>query len=105
MRTIRELLQNEEKIWLYIDSAELWQEFLELAKDCRFGEQPCEKWKFGHVIAVHSSGEMGHVPVFIWCMSFSNKEGVPVKYDLRKIIDGEEDRSCLSPHFKGRMIS
>jgi len=104
MRTIRELLGTEEKVWFYIDSEELWQDFLELAKDFRFGELPREKWQFGYVIAVHSNGEMGHVPVFIWCMSFGDREGVPVKYDLRKIIDGEEEIICNVPHFRGRMI-
>ncbi|SEH72675.1 hypothetical protein SAMN02910265_02353 [Ruminococcus flavefaciens] len=104
MRTIKELLGTEEKVWFYIDSEELWQDFLELAKDFCFGEMPREKWKFGYVIAVHSNREMGHVPVFIWCMSFGSTEGVPVKYDLRKIIDGEEDIICNVPHFKGKMI-
>ncbi|MCR4795986.1 MAG: hypothetical protein K5898_12625 [Ruminococcus sp.] len=105
MRTIRELLGTDEKIWFYIENEGLWENFLEFAAEFRFINVPRDRWKFGHVIAVHKSGEMGHVPIFIWCMSFGeNKSGVPAKYDFRKLIDGEEDISCKVAHFKGRII-
>ena len=104
MRTIRELLGEDEKIWLYIENEELWDNFLEMTEEFHFCELPQDEWKFGHVIAVHSSGEMGHVPIFLWNMSFGSNEGVPAKYDLKKIIDSEDDISCRTSHFRGRII-
>ena len=104
MRTIRELLGEDEKIWFYIENEELWEKFLEMTENFHFGELTRDKWKFGHVIAVHSNGEMGHVPIFVWSMSFGDKEGAPAKYDLKKVISDEADVSCRTSHFRGRMI-
>ena len=49
MRSIRELLTTEEKVWVYIGNEELWADFLRSAEGFTFGELPRDKWKFGHV--------------------------------------------------------
>ena len=107
MRTIREMLGTDEKVWVYIDSRETWERFASkaLAEGFHFGVLPFERWRSGYVIAVHKSGEMGHLPLFAWCMSFSgNCTGSPVKMDMRKYLDGEKDYICHVPHFSGMMV-
>lgn len=49
MRTIKDMLENEEKVWLYIDNEELWGQFLTMAEDFHFGVLPRDQWVFGHV--------------------------------------------------------
>lgn len=31
MRTIREMLANEEKVWVYINNSETWEKFADMA--------------------------------------------------------------------------
>ncbi|WP_296725411.1 hypothetical protein [Ruminococcus sp.] len=101
MRTIREILSEEEKVWLYFDSEELCRQFYE-ETEFRFGDLPKEKWKTGYVIGVHSDGSMGHVPLFVWCMSFSSDSpSIPKRIDYRKFISGEGDYYCKESHIKG----
>ena len=72
MRTIREMLGNDEKVWIYINGEDTWKMFVNMAvtEGFHFGELPAEKWAFGHAVAVHSNGKMGHLPLFVWCLSF-----------------------------------
>ena len=104
MRSIRELLENEETVWVYFDSEELCEEFFRSEDGLYFGELPRDRWKTGNVIAVHRDGSMGHLPLFIWLMSFgAGRERCPVKVDYRRFISGEEDYLCRSSHFSCRM--
>lgn len=104
MRKIRELLETEEKLWIYFDSPELCQRFYD-EDNFRFGDLPAEKWKTGFVIAVHRDGTMGHLPIFIWCMSFSSDTAdCPQRIDYKRFIEGAEDKLCHSSHFKGKML-
>ena len=104
MRSIRKLLKSEETVWVYFDSHELCEEFFRREEGFRFGELARDKWKTGHVIAVHRDGTMGHLSLFIWLMSFSaGIESCPVKVDYRRFIGGEEDFFCHIPHFTCRM--
>ncbi|MDD7515473.1 hypothetical protein [Ruminococcus flavefaciens] len=105
MRSIRELLTTEEKVWVYIGNEELWADFLRSAEGFTFGELPRDKWKFGHVIGVHSDGTMGHVSLFLWSCSFSeNAENYPKKIDFSKFINGGSDYLCERSHFSGRLM-
>lgn len=106
MRTIREMLANDEKVWVYFDSKETWEKFVEMAcsEGFHFGDLPVEKWAVGFVVAVHSNGDMGHLSLFIWCMSFSNCANQPRKIEFRKYIDGEEEYLCEESHIKQWMI-
>ena len=67
MRTIREMLGNDEKVQVYPNSEDTWKKFtsMAVAEGFHFGELPVERWSFGYVIAVHSNGDMGHLPLFI----------------------------------------
>jgi hypothetical protein len=105
MRTIREMLKNEEKVWLYLDSNASWEKFVETAvkEGFCFGSLPADKWVSGHVIAIHSNGDMGHIPLFLWCISFSDDaETQPRKIDFDLYMEGKENYLCTTPHFKMR---
>ena len=102
MRTIREMLGNDEKVWVYLNSEDTWNDFARMAisEGFHFGELPVEKWAFGYVVAVHSNGDMGHLPMFVWCRSFSaDVENCPRKIDFKRLINNYEDWLCKEAHF------
>ncbi|MBP3242829.1 MAG: hypothetical protein J6L99_03135 [Ruminococcus sp.] len=104
MRTIKEIIGNNEKVWFYIDSPDTWEKFkaLAIAEGFSFGSLPQDKWVYGNVVSVKNNGDMGHVPLFAWCMSFAkNVQNCPEKVDFAKYISGCEDFACTESHFKG----
>lgn len=103
MRTIREMLGSDEKVWVYLNSENTWKQFVNMAvaEGFRFGELPVEKWSFGYVVAVHSNGDMGHLSLFVWCQSFSaDVDSCPRKVDFRRFINNYYDYYCYTSHFK-----
>ena len=107
MRTIRKLIGTDENVWLYLDSRETWEEFVNMAftEGFHFGELPFEKWSFGYVISVHNNGDLRHLPLFIWCWSFSNKvKSFPRKIDFKRYIHFEDDYYSTVSGFTGRLI-
>lgn len=107
MRNLREMLGNEEKVWVYLESSAEWERFAAMAAEegFSFGELPAEKWVPGHAVAVHRDGSMGHLAMFIWVMSFAGAESGPEKIDFRRFIEGAGDCSCNSSHFRMRLLS
>ena len=100
MRTIRDILSEEERVWLYFDTEELCRQFYE-ETDLRFGDLPKEKWQTGYVIGAHSDGTMGHLSLYVWCRSFSSDSPtIPKRIDYRKFINGESDYYCTKSHFR-----
>ena len=86
MRTIRDILSEEERVWLYFDTEELCRQFYE-ETDLRFGDLPKEKWQTGYVIGAHSDGTMGHLSLYLWCRSFSSDSPtIPKRIDYRKLL-------------------
>lgn len=70
-----------------------------------FGGLPVERWAFGYVVAIHSNGDMGHLPLLIWCRSFSaDVDNCPRKIDFWQYINGEE-YYCKESQFTFNMIS
>ena len=108
MRMIREMLGNDEKVWVYLNSEDTWRQFIDMAvaEGFHFGDLPVDKWTFGYVIAVHSNGNMGHLPLFVWCLSFQkDADNCPQKLDFEKYIKECEDYKCRDPHFRQRLFS
>ncbi len=102
MRTIREMLGNDENVWVYLNNEDTWKQFVNLAvaEGFRFGDLPVKKWTIGYVIAVHSNGDMGHLSLFVWCRSFSpDVESCPRKVDFLSFVNEEEDYLCTESHF------
>lgn len=102
MRTIKEMTGNDEKVWVYIHDQEVWKIFtgMAAAEGFSFGRLPVGKWKYGYVVSVHSNGNMGHLPLFIWCRSFSDSvSNDPRKIDFSRFINGDKDYICRESHF------
>lgn len=102
MRKISEMTGTDEKVWVYIDSRETWETFTRMALEegFSFGELPAGKWEFGYAVAVHSNGNMGHLPLFVWCRSFASAaDDIPEKIDFRRYISGESDYACRKSGF------
>jgi hypothetical protein len=96
------MLGNDEKVWVYLNSEDTWKKFTSIAvsEGFHFGELPVERWAFGYVVAVHSSGDMGHLPLFIWCRSFSAEaESCPQKVNFSRFINNHDDWICNEAHF------
>ncbi len=51
MRTIREMLGNDEKIWVYLKNEDTWKEFAQMAaaEGFHFGELPFESLSLIHI--------------------------------------------------------
>ena len=108
MYTIKNLLGDKEKIWLYLDNDQTCKKFFEMAnaEGYTFGNLPYEKWVTGNIIAIHSDGDMGHLPIFAWCMSFKpDIRKVPIRYDFAKYISGEKDYICYETHIKSSNVT
>ena len=108
MRTIREMLRNDEKVWVYLNSEDTWEKFTKMAvaEGFRFGGLSVERWTFGCVVAVHSNGDMGHLPLFIWCRSFSSDvENCPRKIDFSLYINDSDNYYCYTSNFKALLWS
>ena len=102
MRTIREMLGNDEKVWVYLNSEDTRKQFVNMAvaEGSHFGDLPVESWTFGYVIAIHSNGDMGHLPLFVWCRSFSaDVESCPRKVDFQHFVNEDENYLCTKSHF------
>ena len=108
MRTIKEMLGSKENVWVYLDGKETWEKFVSMAVEegFGFGDLPAENWNFGYVVAVHADGNMGHLPLMIWCRSFAaDMENVPEKVDFSKYISGSDDYACTSSHIRAGIHS
>lgn len=102
MRTIREMLGNDEKVWVYLNSEDTWKRFVNMAvaEGFHFGDIPVERWAFGYVIAVHSDGDMGHLPLFVWCRLFApDVESCPRKVDFQRFVNEDENYLFTKSHF------
>ena len=105
MRTIREMLENDKKVWVYLNGEDTWKKFISMAvaEGFHFGELPVERWTFGYVVAVHSNGDMGHLPLFIWCRSFSaDIDNCPRKIDFLRYANDNKECLCSLPQFVQR---
>ena len=108
MRTIKELIDREKKVWFYLDSEETSNAFLEDAEAEGFsfgdGIPPTEKKGVHYVIAAHEDMLLGFLSITIWCLSFmyrGKKNGVPLRVDYRRYRSEEEDYICREPHAFG----
>lgn len=52
MRTIKNMLEDREKVWLYIDNEELWEQFasMAVAEGFRFGNLQRNQWVYKNFV-------------------------------------------------------
>ena len=88
-RTLRQLVSEKEKVWVYLESAEICSEFFSQARaeGFSFGNLPYGEWVTGTLIAIHSDGQMGHAPYFAYSMLHSDRTDI---VDYRKFTEGKE---------------
>ena len=105
MCTIREMLGNDEKVWVYINNSDTWDKFVKLAKKegFGFGNLTYEMWNFGHIISINRSDDMGHLPLFVWCNSFLyDIKCLPKKIDFLKYYNNKVF-ICKDSHFTSNL--
>ena len=98
MRTIKQLVEKEETVWVYLDNKEIGKEFLHQARAEGFR---CGGMTWDYVMAIHSDLTVAYLPIFIWYRSYCGKVGgTPTRIDYEKYQSGEEDYFCYTSHFR-----
>ena len=103
MKNIRELLEKEEYVWLYLeDDAACDELFAEAAENgYGFGALPRNEWVRGKFIALHADGQMGHLPAFVWHAAIYGRDrigGAKPCIDYRRFKAGDADPECREAH-------
>ena len=64
MRTIKELVEKEKIVWMYLESEEVCKAFYRQAHEegFYFGDLPYEQWATGYVVAVYDEVTVGYYP-------------------------------------------
>ena len=110
MRTIKELLERNERVWFYLKDKRAERAFVsELNKygakylnGSRVTEESCSP-----IMAVHSDMKVAHLMIMIWNASFSSsfekcasqELSHVLKVDYAKYHNGEDDYFCERSDF------
>ena len=96
MRNLKDLLKNNETVWIFIgDDDELKARFMKQVKDeeFTFGEETSiDTYKCGNAMAIHNDMSIRYVPLHIWSMS-RNVDGykdIP-RVCYEEYVDGGEE--------------
>lgn len=97
MRSLKELLENNDKAWVYCATKELQEAFLKQAGKEGFHT---EGIALHHVYGIGRDLHVGCLSTFIWHLSFhTGSTGFP-KIDYRAFIEGKEDYECRESHVR-----
>lgn len=100
MRSIENLLKEQEHVWFYV--AERWQkEFYEelISLGMRFmsGDNITQE-SIGVLMGISNDGTVGYVSHFIWYNSFFSSSSTPAKVDYEKYRCEKEDYLITKPN-------
>ena len=105
MRELKDLVKDNEQVWIYCENESLQSKFLNQAETEGFmalnGQKPTEL--FHHQLyGINSDMTMGYLAIMIWCLSFPKDGSVDphLRVNYEKYISGEEDYICHTPYFK-----
>ena len=107
MRQIRELTENQERVWLYLATEKLVTDFMGKAAAAGFhwadGREvsPSDQ---GYLLGVHRDGTLAHLSAYVWCLSFQcdrKGEHTPPRMDYGRFLAGEGDCICRKPGING----
>lgn len=107
MRQIKDLIQDKEKVWIYLSTDEVARCFIKQAVAEGFhwsNGEPISEATTGYLFGVHCDMSIAHLAMYVWCMSFQchgNIPGTPQCIDYEKYAAGELDYICHEPHIKG----
>lgn len=104
MRTINDLLKNNENVWFYLGENQLLKEtFASELNGLGFtflNGKSITTDQIGRIMAVHSDGKIAYVSLMVWSVSFHPGDGsygarhsfyhIP-KINYAKYISGDED--------------
>ena len=107
MRKIKDLLEQNERVWIYLKSDQETRDFMRDAKAEGFrwlngDEIPAEDR--GHIIGIQKDLRIGHVSMYIWGMAFQcDRSGAhtPMRVDYGLYRAGEENFVCQRPGISG----
>ena len=107
MRQIRELTENQERVWLYLATEALVEDFMgkAAAEGYHWADgRPVEPGDGGFLLGVHRDGTLAHLSAYLWCLSFQcDRQGThpPPRLDYGRFLAGEEDCTCRKPGMAG----
>ena len=107
MRQIQELVKNEERVWLYLATDALVEDFMARAAGEGFRWQdgrPVCPGDGGYLLGVHRDGTVAHLSAYVWCLSFQcdrRGEHTPPRVDYGRFLAGEEDILRTTPGITG----
>ncbi len=109
MRTIRELVREQELVWAYMGAEDMARRFLRQAEAegfCLSGGAPTAEAAPAHVMAIHRDLTIAYLPIYIWQWSFDRpyifaRSGmrVPKRVDFSRYCAGAEDYICRRSPF------
>jgi len=104
MRQLKELLKNNDRVWIYCEDKALQLQFLSQAEEEGFhalnGDLPTQLSPHP-LYGIHDDMTMGYLSIMIWCLSFPENGADPYfRVDYKRFISGEDDYVCHTPHFK-----
>ncbi len=104
MRKIKDLITNQDRVWLYFATTELSQTFVSQVTAEGFHISPSLASERNYVLAIHKDLTVSYVPLHCWTRAFQkNTQGVPVCVDYGKYLSGEEDYLCHESHFQSQI--
>ena len=107
MRQIRELTEKEERVWLYLATEALVEDFMGKAAAegfCWVDGRPVAPEDRGYLLGVHRDGTLAHLSAYVWCLSFQcdrKGEHTPPRLDSGRFLTGEGDCTCRKPGMAG----
>lgn len=104
MRTLKQLVEKEGRVWVYLTNEKVGKDFLWQAEKegflCSDGSA-LHRMSWFYVMALQSDRTVCYVSLFNWTFSFAGKvQGTPLRVDYEKYAAGDEDYLCHSSHFK-----
>ena len=99
MGCVRNLLEQHENVWFWVDEDYKQSFFVELAAlSAIFADgEPLSRGNISRCMGVHRDSVVGFVPNMVWYSSFGYKDA-PLKVDYGKCAEGREDYVIIEPN-------
>ena len=103
MRLLKDLIKNNSTVWVYCESEDTQDQFLQQAESEGFlalnGQKPTELFH-QHLYGINDDMTMGYLSNMIWCLTFQTGKDEHVRIDYEKYLADEEDYVCHDTKLK-----
>ena len=103
MRTIRQLFEQDKRVWVYLSGKAIGREFMRQARQEGFHWPDGKKlhpWQWFYVLGIQEDLTVWNLSLSVWKLSFRGTiEGTPLRIDYEKYRSGEENDLCEISHF------